>query len=526
MAPSASWLSIPPPSLERGRLDQLLRLGARPGLGLHGPLPRRPNSFIGSVLADGLLSGALWGRPPEHGAAIHVSPPEPPSDGADAADPQADSSTILPDAVVNSFRDSLDEESLRFIKHGPRTPAEHLAFAQSVGPGSHLSAMRAPDDQQSRFREQGVFDAARYFLGPDRFLYGRGDATVEPAAFRLRRAIENAVGGYHRPDVGRIIETSFPNQVSAPERSLPSPLRQLVRDGGAPTDRQSGSSTVPSPTPQPSLEALQQSERFRHIEKTLGDLGLTGGAAAFHRFLDRSGKPIFYGMDELRRYDVVRNAEQGVIRHFVDWMTEPDKTMVPDAFGSFVPVDTPFEQLSPVLRSMNDGQTLVRGTHWIKSFEYSKVAYTWDLAKHAAGADVEFTPDADLYAFAGEAILRGDGNFSFTRKGNMIEFNGLIHHQFNEPFNFEPEGKTVPVPAGRGEAPYVVSPEEGMLLQDSGLAKPFRMYASWHQRLSGTLRVEPDGSVKLLDVSAGEPFESRRRGSSRGADRPMGGSGR
>ena len=49
----------------------------------------------------------------------------------------------LPDSVVNAFRESLDSAGLRFMKHGPRPPAEELAFAQRIAPDAHKHAARA-----------------------------------------------------------------------------------------------------------------------------------------------------------------------------------------------------------------------------------------------------------------------------------------------------------------------------------------------------------------------------------------------
>jgi hypothetical protein len=111
----------------------------------------------------------------------------------------------LPDSVVNSFRESLDGEGLRFLRHGPRTPAEQLAFAQRIAPDAHQDAASASDTEQTRFRQRGSFDRVRHFVGPDGGLYRRSEATAEPRAYRLRRGIENAVGGYDRSDVRTIL---------------------------------------------------------------------------------------------------------------------------------------------------------------------------------------------------------------------------------------------------------------------------------------------------------------------------------
>jgi hypothetical protein len=108
---------------------------------------------------------------------------------------------VLPDAVVTMFRDGLDRGGLEFLKHGPRTPAERLAFSQRVPLDAHLDAAPADEAEQTRFRQSGKFDGARYFVGSDRNLYQRTGAIEEPLAARLRRGFETAVGGFSTQSV-------------------------------------------------------------------------------------------------------------------------------------------------------------------------------------------------------------------------------------------------------------------------------------------------------------------------------------
>jgi hypothetical protein len=50
----------------------------------------------------------------------------------------------LRDDVVAMFRGSFDEDGLDFLKRGPRTAQERLAYAQRVRPDAHLTARPAP----------------------------------------------------------------------------------------------------------------------------------------------------------------------------------------------------------------------------------------------------------------------------------------------------------------------------------------------------------------------------------------------
>jgi soluble lytic murein transglycosylase-like protein len=167
----------------------------------------RQKSPAGRPLAYGLLSDALWrdaGTAP-HGTRSGVGPKAALELRRQRTRDEASEDTALPDLVVNAFREALDADGLRFLKHGSRTQAEQLAFAQDVHPDGHLSSAPAPVREQRRFEEDGTFDQARYFVGPDRILYERGDASAAPLAFRLRRGIENAVGGYDHLDVRKTL---------------------------------------------------------------------------------------------------------------------------------------------------------------------------------------------------------------------------------------------------------------------------------------------------------------------------------
>jgi hypothetical protein len=215
------------------------------------------------------------------------------SDAGDSNDPNT-----LPDSVVNQFREQLDEPSLRFLKRGPRTYVEQLAFAQGVQPDAHLFAASAPDDIQRMFDEHGTFDRTRFFVGADGLLYTHGEKTSEPLAFRLRRGIENAVGGYERPHLSQLVPTvlSVPN---SPAGSAAGP--QLARDGAG---GGSESSVPPLPPPIPGIKSVLG--KFQRVERDIRGQGLTVGADALRHFMERSGLPIEYDHAQFRSYPVVQ----------------------------------------------------------------------------------------------------------------------------------------------------------------------------------------------------------------------------
>ena len=107
-----------------------------------------------------------------------------------------DDSDHLRDDVVAMFRGSFDEDGLDFLKRGPRAAQERLAYAQRVRPDAHLTSQAAPSDVQRRFADHGVIDRNRYFIGPDRVVYLRGDDSAELGAAATRRGFESVVGGF------------------------------------------------------------------------------------------------------------------------------------------------------------------------------------------------------------------------------------------------------------------------------------------------------------------------------------------
>lgn len=102
----------------------------------------------------------------------------------------------LPDAVVRMYRESLDEDGLDFLRRGPRTAAERLAYAQRVHPEAYRRAEPAPPSAQEAFAQWGALDGRRYFVGSDRNLYLRSEDTAEPLYSSIRRGFETAVPGF------------------------------------------------------------------------------------------------------------------------------------------------------------------------------------------------------------------------------------------------------------------------------------------------------------------------------------------
>jgi hypothetical protein len=96
----------------------------------------------------------------------------------------------------------LDNDSRSFLKYGPRSPAEKLAYAQRVNPLAHLDALPAPQDVQQRFQDTGELEETdRFFVGPDGRIYLRNEDSDEQLGAKVRRGYEQAIGGFDEPTV-------------------------------------------------------------------------------------------------------------------------------------------------------------------------------------------------------------------------------------------------------------------------------------------------------------------------------------
>lgn len=461
------------------------------------------DGLVGPSMTNGLLSESLWRRPLDRDGANAPSRPESRSQSLAPIARQMDDTNILPDAVVNLFRESLDDEGLGFLKHGPRSPLERLAFAQRVNPHAHLSSSPAPATEQGRFRGSGAFDSNRHFVGPDRRVYLRNGGTDEPLAYSLRRGIENAAGGFGQPELPEIIEASFRKTQGGAGTDQLQRRRQAQNWPGATLTPED--SVAPLPPRIPEVKAI--SSKFRQIERDVREQGLTVGAGALKHFMDGGGLPVQYDQAQFRSFPVVQEAEHGIQKHFADWIlgTHPKRAVIAGKAAGYV--DSGLEQIKTDLLRMKDGDTLHRGSHWDAQLPYPK------LTRLPFEATVG-TPsaDANLYGATGDAMLRSDGGFTFHRTGNRIEFKGAVEHNFDERFDFELDGRPpFYAPAKGSIIPWEITQEEGVAMQNSGLGTPFRTSARWDQPVSGVLTSDSNGVLRLDHIEWGGARARRPR---------------
>ena len=121
-----------------------------------------------------------------------------------------DEGDLLSQSVINLYREQLDDDGLDFLKRGPRSMAERLAFAQRVHPAAYRTAKRLSEDDQRRFKAYGEIESYAAFVGPDGVVYRRNEDSEESLAARIRRGFETAVGGYDRSDPVRLLAAGRP----------------------------------------------------------------------------------------------------------------------------------------------------------------------------------------------------------------------------------------------------------------------------------------------------------------------------
>ncbi len=112
----------------------------------------------------------------------------------------ATSENDFPDEVLFEFP-HLDNNSRNFLKHGARSAAEQLAYAQQVNPLAHLDAIPASQEIQRNFQKLGDLDRQQHFVGPDGRVYLRNEDSEELEGAKVRRAFEQAIGGFEIPDI-------------------------------------------------------------------------------------------------------------------------------------------------------------------------------------------------------------------------------------------------------------------------------------------------------------------------------------
>ncbi|MGH6933792.1 MAG: hypothetical protein ACREEE_15325, partial [Dongiaceae bacterium] len=326
----------------------------------------------------------------------------------------------------------------------------------------------------------------RYFVEPDDTLHVRDAGSRVMLAQRLRRGLEKAVERRAPP--------------------MPPPMPRHVK-----FQRQKNRLERAVAAEPPSLEArppktMQRHalEGLRNIEGIVADAyhyNLDHGAKAMEHFLYGDGAPVIYDNREFLESPTAQSAEARDNSHIVNWMLGTHRK-------PWWPFDHEPNQIKDDLLAMKNGESIHKGDHWDAVFPYPKGRFAVETPFPDRRSP---SKDADWYGVTGEAQLGSDSGFEFTRKGDKIEFKGVAQYDFGEDFDFERDGRSFAAPARKGLLPWELTQEQGIALQKLGIGKPYYTMSQWNRPVTGTLRINPDGTPEMEKIDWGDPY--RRPGS-------------
>ena len=228
------------------------------------------------------------------------------------------------------------------------------------------------------------------------------------------------------------------------------------------------------------------------VETLLGagrDTGHILATEFLQRYISNKGGTYAMPWSLLRGFSFFRSGEKRVQRHYENWF-----------FGD--KHDKVFEETFLFLR---DGETLKIGTDGTQSQVH------WDAAWKPGLDDLyldSFEPpdvaqfERDYIAAFGAAAIKGYGNLSFTRQGDVIHVAGRVDMRFDERYDFEDDFGLV------GWVTHLLPTLPGVTASDlrdlelHGLAKPFRVQSSRLWLVTGFITLvdgKPDRSKSQIN---------------------------
>ncbi len=216
-------------------------------------------------------------------------------------------------------------------------------------------------------------------------------------------------------------------------------------------------------------EFLDKTENtFREFVKVGRRKGSNTAADFLEHYLDGSGAPKKVTRDEARKFQFIQNAEKTNQNRFEQ--------------GSLVDLDKDFAK---GLLTLSDGQTKDVKDHW----DFNTTRFKPDSLRN-----IVFTDGIDELISFGRTKVKSKGDFTATRKGNIITLDGKVTHNWDDTYDFDPMGFI----GGAG----------GAALAKSGRAKPFKFGAAWTQRVKGTVEIKAgrllNPKLEWFDMNAGK----------------------
>ncbi len=385
---------------------------------------------------------------------------------------------------------------------------------------------------------------------PDHLIVGRPETfvdSIEPfnqgreRKFRLGAKDEpkSSLGAEHRSSRSsdRAVSGNAVNRKAGPQRRVRrSPLATAIRGSGMATTDDLPKSTSPSgrpliPVAQIGLQSALGQSNVRHrrgargtqdadkeqqpennelrfpddpelrdeLRNTLDDVETLLGAGRdagyilatefLQRYISNRGGTYAMPWSLLRGFSFFRNGEKRVQRHYENWFFGDEHDKV---FGE-------------TFLFLRDGETLKIGTDGTQSKVF------WDAVWEPGLDDLylgSFKPpdvanfERDYIAAFGAAAVKGYGNLSFTRRGDVIHVAGRVDMRFDERYDFEDDFGLVGWVTHFLPTLPSVTASDLRDLELHGLAKPFRVQSSRLWLVTGYITLvdgKPDRSKSQIN---------------------------
>jgi len=200
----------------------------------------------------------------------------------------------------------------------------------------------------------------------------------------------------------------------------------------------------------------------RIVAVPMPDVRVDNGFKAWERYLDGTGGAVDYDPRWILRHKKLQAAAKSIEGNYRDWIIGDLET------------DNPSRAIVDRLLTLKSGQSLT-------ATEPFDGRYKFDLPADRF---------SDHRLLLGNGYIRAKGNSSFSRKGSIIEVNGVIENRIRDPFDFEKGRVTRFLPG------IEVRHDDMIRLEQHGRAKRFMVRSTWRRRIKGRLRIVPIPGTK------------------------------
>ena len=200
--------------------------------------------------------------------------------------------------------------------------------------------------------------------------------------------------------------------------------------------------------------------------KNFGDKGLFQSQEFLNHYRQGKGLPVKLTTDEINKRPVILNAVQTNRRRFEDSITK-------GYVDNNDKIKSPFKDQ---ILKLKDGDSVV-----LHKDSSSGSSDFWD--RDISIKDAKEAGDLDFANALGNTKLRSFGSMKATRKGNVIEIEGVVDNKITDLYDFN-------------EDDIQFSPFRK--LAEVGSARPFLIHGSKLEKVKGRLKVE-HGKLKVMD---------------------------